>query len=78
MARLRDAKELLLFVASSALLVAGGVAWLLRAEAAGRVLWVAGALLGLAASVAWTAGAIRRRQPSVDVIAALALLIARF
>ena len=73
MARLWDAKELLLFVASSALLGAGGVAWLLRAEAAGRVLWVAGALLGLAASVAWTAGAIRRRQPSVDVIAALAL-----
>ncbi|MFB9957024.1 hypothetical protein [Cellulomonas denverensis] len=36
-------------------------------------LWVAGTVLGLAFSIAWTAGAIRRRQPSVDVIALLAL-----
>lgn len=73
MARLRDAKELVLFVASGALLAAGGLAWLLRAATAAQLLWVAGALLGLAASVAWTATAIRRRQPSVDVIAVLAL-----
>src|SRR5665811_2180083 len=36
-------------------------------------LWVAGTVLGLAFSIAWTAAAIRRRQPSVDIIALLAL-----
>ena len=73
MAGLRDSKEMLLFVASAVLLVAGGVAWLLAAESLASVLWFGGTVLGLIVSVWWAVGAIRRREPSVDVIAVLAL-----
>ncbi len=55
------------------LLLGGGGAWLLDAVSLSKPLWVAGTVLGLAFSIAWTAAAIRRRQPSVDVIALLAL-----
>ena len=64
---------LLLFLGSLALLVAGGVAWLLDAPDTAEWAWVAGTVLGLGVSVVWTVGAVRRRQPSVDVIAVLAL-----
>ncbi len=70
---LRGRRELLLFVCSSVVLVAGGVAWLVDAIATARGFWVAGTVLGLVASLAWTAAAVRRRQPSVDIIAVLAL-----
>ena len=73
MARLRESKEMLLFVFSTVLLLAGGAAWLLAAGTPARVLWIAGTVLGLVFSVSWVAGAIRRHQPSVDVIAVLAL-----
>ena len=73
MARLRESKEMALFAVSSVLLLAGGVAWLLAAGTPARVLLIAGTVLGLVFSVSWTAGAIRRHQPSVDVIAVLAL-----
>ena len=73
MARLRESKEMALFAVSSVLLLAGGVAWLLAAGTPARVLWIAGTVLGLVFSVSWVAGAIRRHQPSVDVIAVLAL-----
>jgi heavy metal translocating P-type ATPase len=62
-----------LFVLSSGLLVVGGIAWLAEAPSLGNASWVAGAVLGLGASMASTAKAIRDRQPSVDVIAVLAL-----
>jgi heavy metal translocating P-type ATPase len=71
--RLRESKESLLFSVSAALLIAGGLAWVLRAETPARVLWILGTVLGLAFSVSWTVTAIRRRQLSVDVIAVLAL-----
>ena len=70
---LRDRIQLLLFVCSTVLLVGGGAAWLLGAVPVSEPLWVAGTVLGLAFSIAWTAAAIRRRQPSVDLIALLAL-----
>ena len=73
MARLRESKEMALFAVSSVLLLAGGVAWLVAAGTPARVLWIAGTVLGLVFSVSWVAGAIRRHQPSVDVIAVLAL-----
>ena len=73
MARLRESKEMLLFVFSAVLLLAGGAAWLLAAGRPARVLSIAGTVLGLVFSVSWTVGAIRRHQPSVDVIAVLAL-----
>jgi heavy metal translocating P-type ATPase len=71
--RLRASKETLLFVSSTALLLAGGMAWFLSADTTARSLWIAGNLLGLGFSIAWTVSAIRRGQLSVDVIAVLAL-----
>ena len=73
MTRLRDNKEMLLFVSSTLLLLTGGAAYLLGAERLAGIAWVTGTVLGLAFSLFWTIGAIRRRQPSVDVIAVLAL-----
>src|SRR5674476_330418 len=70
---LRASKETLLFSASTVLLLAGGLAWLLAAQTPTDVLWYAGNLLGLGFSVVWTVSAIRRHQLSVDVIAVLAL-----
>ncbi|RIQ18257.1 heavy metal translocating P-type ATPase [Jiangella rhizosphaerae] len=63
----------LLFAASTLLLALGGALWLLGPVDAAEVCWLVGTVLGLAASVAWTAAAVRRREPSVDVIAVLAL-----
>jgi heavy metal translocating P-type ATPase len=71
--KLRENKEMVLFVSSTVLLLVGGVAWLLAAETPASVVWIAGTLLGLVFSVSWTVAALRRRQPSVDVIAVLAL-----
>ena len=73
MTRLRESKETLLFVSSTVLLFGGGAAWLMDAETSASALWVAGTVLGLAFAVGWTVGAIRRHQPSVDVLALLAL-----
>ncbi|MBC7551185.1 MAG: heavy metal translocating P-type ATPase [Cellulomonas sp.] len=66
-------KELLLFVTSTVLLLIGGAAWLLQADTLASALWIAGTVLGLVFSVWWTAAAIHRRQPSIDIIAVLAL-----
>ena len=73
MKRLRGREDVLFFVASMLLLAAGGVGWLLDATGPADACWTSGTVLGLGASVAWTAGAVRRRQLSVDVIAVLAL-----
>jgi heavy metal translocating P-type ATPase len=69
----RERAPLLLLLASLTLLVAGGVAWLLDAPHVADAVWAAGAALGLVASLGWAWAAVRRRQPSVDVIAVLAL-----
>ena len=66
--------EMLLFILSTALLIAGGVGWLLGSGCMATAAWTGGTLVGLAFSVFWTAAAVRRRQPSVDVIALLALV----
>ena len=73
MRRLRGHEELLLFATSALLLLGGGVARLLGAARPADLCWQAGTILGLVASTAWTVAAVRRRQPSVDVIAVLAL-----
>ena len=65
--------ELLLFVASTALLLLGGAVWLLGSPSVADVLWGAGTCLGLVFAMAWTVVAVRRRQLSVDIIALLAL-----
>lgn len=49
------------------------MAWLLSYVSVATLVWNAGTLLGLAASIAWTLAAISRRQLSVDIIAVLAL-----
>ena len=66
-------KERALFAVSTVLLLAGGAAWLLSAPTTAAVLWIAGTVLGLVFSVAWTVTAIRHGQLSVDIIAVLAL-----
>ncbi|NYI41552.1 heavy metal translocating P-type ATPase [Demequina lutea] len=70
---LRDRMEFLLFVSSTALLLAGGGAWLLGSMSVAELLWGAGTCLGLLFAIAWTVAAVRQRQLSVDVIALLAL-----
>jgi heavy metal translocating P-type ATPase len=70
---LRGREDVLFFVASTMLLVCGGGVWLLGATDPAALCWTMGTVLGLGASVAWTAGAVRRHQLSVDVIAVLAL-----
>jgi cation transport ATPase len=64
----------LAFFWSTALLIVGGVGWLLGSDSMATVAWTCGTLVGLGFSVFWTAAAVRRRQPSVDVIALLALV----
>ena len=66
-------QETLLFASSAVLLFVGGAAWVVSAPTSASVLWIAGTALGLGVSVFWTVGAIRRRTPSVDIIAVLAL-----
>jgi heavy metal translocating P-type ATPase len=66
-------KPELLFFSSAGLLLAGGGGSLLEAQRFATIVWTAAALLGLALSLTWTAVALRRHQPSVDVIAVLAL-----
>src|SRR5450759_1518143 len=73
MTRLRASKETLLFSVSTVLLLAGGVAWLMSADAPARILWLLGNVLGLVFSILWTVEALRRSQLSVDIIAVLAL-----
>jgi len=71
---LRNRKEELLFLTGMVLLVLGGVAAVTGHQAAAATAWTIGTLLGLGMSLVTTAAAVRRRQPSVDVIALLALL----
>lgn len=66
-------KSDLLFLSSTGLLLSGIAGWLLEAKTFATIVWAAASLLGLALSVTWTVMALRRHQPSVDVIAVLAL-----
>src|ERR1035437_5764536 len=70
--RLRARKEVLLFGASTVLLLGGGLAWLLSTQAA-RLLWICGTVVGLVFSVFWAVGAVRGRAVSVDGLGVLAL-----
>ncbi len=69
----RPSAQVALFVVATALLVAGGVAWLLGADAPAGWAWLAGTVLGLVSALATTLDAVRERRPTVDVIAVLAL-----
>ena len=66
-------REAALFVATTLLLAAGGPLWLADARVAATRVWIVATLLGLAQSTVSLVAAARRRQPSVDVIAWLAL-----
>jgi heavy metal translocating P-type ATPase len=69
----RASREVLLFSVSAALLIAGGIGWLLSFQTPSRILWILGAVLGLCFSVVWALDAIRAHHVSVDIIAVLAL-----
>ena len=62
-----------IFVLALILLVAGGGERLYAGATSATIVWNVSTVLGLGVSLAWTAVAIRRRRPSVDVIAVLAL-----
>lgn len=55
------------------LLLVGGLVRLMSADTPANLLWITGTVLGLGFSVFTTVGAVVRRQPSVDIIAVLAL-----
>jgi heavy metal translocating P-type ATPase len=71
--RLRAHHEAGLFVVASALLLAGIAALVLGSDRIASGAWAAATGLGLAYSTVTMLHAVRRRQPSVDVIAWLAL-----
>ena len=73
MASLKGWGSLLQFALSGGLLLAGGVAWFADASSPADAIWVAGTVVGLLVALVSTVKAIRGRQPSVDVIAVLAL-----
>jgi P-type E1-E2 ATPase len=66
-------REMAVFAVTSALLGGGVVAWLSGAGDTASGVWAAAAVLGLGYSTVSLIEAIRRRVPSVDVIAWLAL-----
>ncbi|HWF41904.1 MAG TPA: heavy metal translocating P-type ATPase, partial [Acidothermaceae bacterium] len=66
-------RVLALFVSSTVLLLGGVLAWLPGRESVAAPLWVAATVLGLGFSLGSVIDAARRRQPTVDVIALLAL-----
>lgn len=70
---LRERLESVLFVGALGLWATGIAAWGVDAARVAEVAWIAGAVMGLVASVLWTVTALWRRQPSVDVIAVLAV-----
>jgi P-type E1-E2 ATPase len=76
--RLWRQREAMLFAAAVVLLGAGVAAWAVSAGTAATWLWTAATALGLVYSSASLAEAFRRRRPSVDVIAWLALAGALF
>jgi heavy metal translocating P-type ATPase len=73
MEALRGHAAALLFALSALLLAVGGFLWLLGLSNAAETSWLGGTVLGLVASAASTATAVRRHRPTVDVIALLAL-----
>ena len=66
-------RVLALFVSSSVLLLGGVVSWLASEGSVASPLWAAATVLGLSFSAGSIVDALRRRQPTVDVIAVLAL-----
>jgi heavy metal translocating P-type ATPase len=74
MRRLWRYRETALFAVSTVLLLAGLVAVVSGARAAATAAWVAATALGLGYSTVSVVDAVRRRRPSVDVIAWLALV----
>jgi ATPase, P-type (transporting), HAD superfamily, subfamily IC/heavy metal translocating P-type ATPase len=69
----RDHRDALFFAVTVGLLAAGGGAFFLVDRSVATGAWVAATLLGLVYSTVTIAAAVRRRKPSVDIIAWLAL-----
>jgi heavy metal translocating P-type ATPase len=71
---MRDRREILEFVTATALLAAGVVAFAFGWGGVAQGLWAAAAVVGVVISTVSMWAAVRRRQPSVDIIALLALV----
>jgi hypothetical protein len=63
-----------LLVTTTALLAAGGVAWLAGSSGWAGALWAAATVAAVVPAVGWVVAALLRRTLGVDVIAVLALL----
>ncbi|MFZ0832924.1 MAG: heavy metal translocating P-type ATPase [Mycobacterium sp.] len=63
-----------LLVATTAALVAGGVAWLLGSRGVADMFWAAGTLVAIVPAVWWVVSALRRGHLGADVIAVLSLV----
>lgn len=72
--RVWDRHDWVLFGATTGLLIAGVAVYLLGGRDMANALWIAATLLGLLYSTWTVAAALSRRQPSVDIIAWLALV----
>ena len=70
---MRERREILEFVTATVLLGCGVIAFVFGREDLAQGLWTAVAVLGVVISAVSMGAAIRRRQPSVDIIALLAL-----
>jgi heavy metal translocating P-type ATPase len=70
---LTNHRDALFFGVTVGLLAAGGVAFVLAARSVATGLWIAATILGLLYSTVTIGAALRRRKPSVDIIAWLAL-----
>ncbi len=63
-----------LLVATTAVLVAGGIAWLVGARDVADICWAAGTLVAIGPTVWWVVAALRRGHLGADVIAVLSLV----
>lgn len=71
---MRRALTRILLVATTAVLVGGGVAWLLGFRGVADMFWAAGTLVAIGPAVWWVVSALRRGHLGADVIAVLSLV----
>lgn len=72
--RLRRAVEPILLAVTLGALLAGGIAWILDADAVADACWIAGTVFAIVPAAWWVIDAVRRGRVGVDLIALLSLV----